>query len=78
MIQLFHRISDSDSADVRRLIVQLGLEDIQYRNIDMSESAGQEMQTALGRLQVPALFTDEGTWIVGLQAVRQFLEGKKK
>ncbi|MFN7729963.1 MAG: glutaredoxin family protein [Bdellovibrio sp.] len=75
MIHLFHRISDSDSAELRRLIGQLGLEDIQYRNVDMSESAQQEMQSALGRLQVPALLTKEGQWIVGLQAARQFLEG---
>lgn len=63
MVQLFHRISDPNSAALRRLIVEVGLEDVQWRNVDASESARQDMESALGSLQIPAVLTAEGRWL---------------
>ncbi|MBX2995208.1 MAG: hypothetical protein KF681_10305 [Bdellovibrionaceae bacterium] len=67
MFQLFHRISDPNSAALRRLIVELALEEVQWRNVDASESARQEMQAALGSLQIPAVLTAEGRWLTTME-----------
>jgi glutathione S-transferase len=63
-LELYHRIADSESARVRRMISELGIE-VNFRNVDISESAQLEMKNQTGSIRVPALRTAEGRWLFG-------------
>ena len=71
--ELFHRITDVASARVRRLIVELELkEEIDFRNIDVSESAQKDFLGRGGR-QIPALWTGE-EMIQGAEEIEKYLK----
>lgn len=58
-MELFHRIADSDSAAVRREIVDLGIaDDIRFRNVDTGETAADDWRARGGKI-VPALWTGD-------------------
>ena len=75
-LQLFHRISDGESARVRRLIVEMNLGNIQFRNVDVSDESNREITKALGQVNVPAIRTEDGKWIVGFDAIETFFRSQ--
>jgi glutathione S-transferase len=55
-MNLYHILNDDDCAEVRRFIVQRNLmEQINFRNIDRSESATKDLMALQGSAQVPFL-----------------------
>lgn len=73
LLQLFHRISDSESAAVRRQIVELQLTDeIEFRNVDLSETATKDLRALGGGGRIPALWTGE-EMIEGQRDIEDFL-----
>lgn len=71
-VELFHRIADSESAAVRRLILELDLKDeIDFRNVDTGETAADDWRARGGR-RVPALWTGE-EMIEGLPDIEEYL-----
>ena len=72
---LYHILNDEGCAEVRRFIVQHNLTDqIEFRNIDRSESAIKDLQNHQGSLQVPFL-VDHKKFYEGSAEILQFLQG---
>lgn len=70
--ELFHRISDLESAAIRRLIDNLGLKnEIDFRNVDLGEEAADDLKKR-GGSQVPSLWTGEEL-ISGRQDIENYL-----
>ncbi len=67
MIELFHLITDEDSAAARRLVVARGLESqVRFRNLAYTEVRADF--DARGGTTIPALWM-AGTWVNGRDAV---------
>lgn len=70
---LFHRIIDTESARVRNWLVSHGFkEKINFRNVDISESALAKLKELTGKDIVPCLVYD-GQILVGRQAIEQHM-----
>lgn len=71
---LYHRLADPECAQVRRQIVALGVgEKVNFRNVDVSESALKALTDLLGKDQVPCMEA-QGRTYVGASAILQFLD----
>lgn len=74
---LFHRISDPESATVRKFIVDNDLKDkIDFRNVDISESAAKDLARYNLESPIPSLWTGERL-ISGRHQILGFLSSKK-
>ncbi|MGE0764304.1 MAG: metallopeptidase family protein [Bdellovibrionales bacterium] len=73
-MELYHVIADSDCADVRRLVVELGLQEhINFRNVGVSDEAKADLIKLVGEKTVPALVYD-GAVLTGKAAIVEYLE----
>jgi len=77
-IQLFHRIADLDSARVRRLGIDMKIQALEFRNLDISESAAGELRAGIGRVEVPVVKDPEGRWHIGFQQIESYFLGLKR
>lgn len=73
-MELFHLIADADCAEVRRRVVELGLqEQVEFRNIALSEEAAGDLTRLAGSQQVP-LLSMQGALVSGKTAILEYLE----
>ncbi len=77
--ELFHRIDDRPSAQVRRLVISAGLGDaVRFRNVGTSAEALGAMRELTGQEAVPALVVfAEGLReqvLVGEESIRAFVK----
>lgn len=70
---LYHRIADSESGLARKRLSECRLaEEIQFRNVDISEVAHKDLIQLLGDDRVPCLVV-EGQTYVGFAGIERFL-----
>lgn len=73
VLVLFHTLTDADCAEVRRAIIHYNLQDrVQFRNIDRSEDATNELVKIQGNKQVPVL-TSPRHHLIGKKEILAFL-----
>ncbi len=76
--ELFHRLADVASAEVRKLIVDAGIRDeVDFRNIDVSETALAELRLLSGGDTPPALKLKDGTLLRGVEEVRGWIAKRR-
>lgn len=74
--KLYHRLSQPESADVRRLVKELGLlDDLSFANIEVGERDLGELKAATGADQTPVLRVSGTEWLVGRDAIFKKLKG---
>ena len=73
--ELFHAIADAGSAEARRLVVELGLEEaVRLRNVHYAEVERDLRARSPGEPLTPALWID-GRLVVGAEPVALALAG---
>jgi hypothetical protein len=76
-VDLYHRIADVESAAVRKLIVELGIQEkFRFRNIDASETARTDLISAIGKDLVPTLIIEQKKILSGQLNIESFLRGE--
>lgn len=72
-LKLFHRIPDADSAKVRRMISDYGVQGVAFKNIDVNDEARAELIEKTGSAKVPALLVGEDRWFFGSIDIEAYL-----
>ncbi len=73
-LKLYHRLSDSDSAEVRRLIKSKDLYSrVTFANIEVGDRDRTELSIVSPVLQVPSLRVDGVTWLHGKELILKYL-----
>lgn len=68
--KLYHRLSEAGSADVRRLVKELGiLDDVEFANIEIGERDVGELRAATGGDETPVIRVGGGAWLKGRDAI---------
>lgn len=71
--KLYHRLAEAGSADVRRLVRELGLlDDVEFANIEIGERDIGELKRATGGELTPALRLEGKEWIQGRDGIFAF------
>ena len=71
--KLYHRLSEAESADVRRLVKELGiLDQVEFANIEIGERDIGELKAATGGDRTPALRVSGAEWFHGREAIFRF------
>ncbi len=71
--KLYHRLSQAESAEVRRLVQELALlDELQFANVEVGERDLGELRSATGGGQTPVLRVSQSEWFVGRAAIFKY------